>query len=94
MVQIPTTQDTALLTRLSVVSRGTQKVLTKHSQGTHKALTRVGLVTQVRTHKVLTGVWVGVEVAPRVLAQPVVRGGVEVAGGHVASHLRILILLD
>ena len=53
-----------------------------------------GLATQVRTHKVLTGVWVGVEVSPWVLAQPVVGGGVEVAGGHVASHLRILILLD
>ena len=78
MVQIPTVQDTAVLTGLSVESRGTRKVLTKHSQG---------------THKVLTGVWVGVEVSPRVLAQPVVGGGVEVAGGHMASHLRILILL-
>ena len=41
--------------------------------------------------EVLTGVGVGVEVSPRVLAQPVVGGGVEVAGGHVASHLRMLI---
>ena len=65
-------------------------VLTIYSLGTHKVLTRVGLDVQVRTHKVLTGVWVGVEVSPRVLAQPIVGGRVEVAGGHVASHLRMV----
>ena len=38
--------------------------------------------------QVLTGVGMGVEVATGVLAKPVVGGRVEVAGGHVASHLR------
>ena len=51
------------------------------------ARVRVGELTLIAI-KVLTGVGVGVEVATRVLAQPVVWGGVEVAGGHVASHLQ------